>query len=1314
MKILVTSAVWGKAYCALFTEFSVPSLLAAENIPRLARNATFTFHIVTTRRDRRCLEDAPAITALRRYGEIEWEILENYGVARPPVGTNSKKYSFLSALQNLAIERARDHDVIIFNYSDFIWANGSLLHAIQLLDAEGRRNDAVLSFCMPVDRDAGMIALERYRVHSDPVVVEFTPRDGARIAVQHMHREARLRFWDNAPDFTSFPSYLLWPVGEDGIVIRAYHQTILALRVRNDDPQFRRGIVCGSLDANFTAQIAATASFAFATDGDRLLVFSLFHTPLDSRLPHGMTREIALRNILVRVVTPEQRHFAEHPICLKLRDGNEAAWQQVVDASWNILRPVHVATPFDRSIYDDDQRTLGVIPVLRPPTVMNHVSKILGRLDFRDHLRPSFVIHPLLRRMFNVIEQPSLLLHSSRLRSLARKYLPWSALQALRRIYYRRRNRLRVPAQGSGRNPRDALLCAGDPGAVEAAFLPTVAQSQAALNIPVPALVNARFEAALHAEGMTARIGDGIQLMNALRTAEGLLRRAIQVVPLWAELTRALGRNLWFQGRFDEAIAAFGEGEKLRDEMARTAGWPVDSSVYLPRNCAEVIGLMGHLDAFAKYKILTKDPRAYYLLAPPQAVVNQPFLNYWKSLITIIADPRTIARHAPFEPVYGVNWNWVMPRDERTVFVHEGIAAIQRAWQKEGRPPLIQLQKDHAELLAAARRKWGMAPHDKFVCLHVRSLGFYGAAHESAQRFRHIPLDSYYPAIRMLAHEGYWVIRMGDPSMPPLDLAQCGNFGRVVDYAQSEEKSAALDVALCADCTLFIGTNSGPHTVAHAFGQPACGTNHAIYTGVPWHSDDIFIIQDYFSSAKGRTLSLEEILGTDVVHCDHQFLMEREGITLLPNEADDITETVREALSPATYSVPNEAAADQVLAQFAELNRKHDRGISGRLGRYFAMKHAAKLLGSDDDERLAVLPPKKRKLDFLIAVYDRPAYLHRILQTGLALDIPGAHFVVIDDNSSLVENVPALGHATVESVCRSFRDPRVIYSRNPRNMGVAKSLIRYYEDLCNADYTSLLNPKDEFLDGAPIREALAKLDADSGLTFVVYPLRQADRVTDDTPLSFDYDRMTGKEFIARHVEDPNLQHCSGYAVVRVSAARKAGIPRDLDLRSYNLEDASGIDHDMIFSVATEGDVDFVSEAPIRRHISGGYTERFPLTFGYCQYQYARRLMRELEPRGFVSAQTRRRYLGFWHMIMARGLVVALRHVHGTELEDGTSRIKSHLTVPFLIYLPLECLRFRVLPRRETVQTYLLGCRLMISSRWKKASFFHGNSRDSRA
>lgn len=1306
MKVLVSTAVWGESYRFTFTKFSLATLLSEGNIPDLAKSATIIFHIVTTHADREFLKNDPGILELQRYCHLEWEVIEDFGVMKPPQGPGGQKYPFLSALQNIAIARSSDQDAIVFNYADFIWADGSLSGAVNMLAVKDKLFDAVLSFCIPVDRDSALLALEQHRQSDAPAVIRLAPREGIKIAIEHIHREAKIRFWDEAPRFTNLPSYLIWRVGEQGLLIRAYHQSILAMRVRPDDPEYIRGILRGGLDSGFSAQLAKRASCAFATDTNKILVFSLYQTPVDSRAPIGVTREMSLRNLLTGEVTPEQRSFAEHPIYLKVKDGDEAEWKHISETSWHILRAAQDSTPFNQAVYDENYETHGVIPRLtRLTQFQKHIRQIAYAVVGTRAGAAIFQAFSITRSMFNpkqrqqvVADIRQYIYNIPGIRRARRiGFVLWHPPLLLGAIERRlARWLLRRATPDFSDEFIEARFLEGNTEDIEAAFLRRAWPFNVAPNIEIEPVAFARYMAAIFAEGMTARVADTARLTIALRTAEELLRQAIAISPIWIEPVRALGRNLWFQGRFDEAIQAFADAEPLRDAMAKAAGWQADTCIFLPRNCAEVIGLMGHIDAFAKYKILTGDPRPYYLLAPEQGIVNAAFLDYWKDYIEVESRPSEIGRMSTFEPVYGVNWNWVMPKDGKIVFVHEAIAAIQRAWYAEGRAPLLQLRQDHAAALSSACSNWGMKEGDRYVCLHVRSMGFYGASRESAQRFRNVSIESYYPLIRALTEMGFWVIRMGDPSMPPLDLAQCGNSGRVVDYALSPEKSAELDVALCARCELFVSTNSGLHTVAHSFDRPVCGTNHAIYSGVPWHPGDVFIPQLYYSHAKGRVLTLEEILGTNVVHLDHHFLLEREELSLIPNDPDDIVETIREALSPSTYRVEDPDLADKVCAKFEELNRDHDIGISGRLGRYFAMKYASQLLPSEQERVHTASIPKKRKLDILIPVFNRPKYLHRILKTGLELEIPGAYFVVFDDASNSFEEVPNLGFVTVEMVCRSFNDERVIYMRNPTNIGVAKSLKRYYLELCDAEYTSLLNPKDEFINAAPIISALAKLDADPKLSFVVYALRQVDRVESDKVLSFHYDRMSGRDFIAAHVRDTMLQHCGAYSILRVAALRRCGIPRDLDLRAHGLEDASGIDHEMLFNLATTGDVEFESEAPVRRTIVDGYTERYPLTFAYCQYQYARRLMAELEPRGFVTAETRRLYLGFWHLIIARGLRVAYSPVHGSEQERGVSRIRPHLSVPILLYLPLEALRFRVWPRWETVTTYFAGARLLLA------------------
>jgi hypothetical protein len=362
LKVLISTAIWGEQYASLFARYSVASLLASGNLPRLAQNASITFQIITTRLDRDRLLKEPIIIELGRYCAIEWEIMQDFGIGKPSVGGG--KYLLLSALQNIGIARAAtDQDAIVFNYADFIWSDGSLPEALDLLSREDKLIDVVLGFCLPVDRDAAIPELDKFRKERTAGIIELAPRDGARIAIENMHREARIRFWDG-PDFTVFPTYLIWPVDTHGVLIRAYHQSILALRVRPEDPEFARGIRRGTLDGTFTAQLAEdeTKTFAFATDSDKVLVFSLYHTGLDSRLRVGQTRESSLIGLLKYDVTPGQRRFADHAICLRTEPAGEALWEHASARSQNILDQAETASLFDREAKARIRKMDGLVP----------------------------------------------------------------------------------------------------------------------------------------------------------------------------------------------------------------------------------------------------------------------------------------------------------------------------------------------------------------------------------------------------------------------------------------------------------------------------------------------------------------------------------------------------------------------------------------------------------------------------------------------------------------------------------------------------------------------------------------------------------------------------------------------------------------------------------------------------------------------------------------------------------------------------------------------------------------------------------------
>lgn len=1359
MKVLISVALWGRDYRKIFVDYSLASQLSSNNLPKLCEEHDVVYHIITTRKDGRWLRANSAIKELERHCTIDWDFLENHGYNPRvlPVGPEGSKYTFLSLLQNIAIAKSLEHDAMIFNYADFIWADHSLPNSVGMLTDDV---DAVLGFCLPVDKAGGIRELDQYKLQSahGGAPLDLPPRGAADIALRNMHREGRLRFWDG-PAFTITPTYLLWPVDKEGVVIRAYHQTILVMRVNADDLLYRDGIPGGSLDGYFTTILAERSNTCHASNSDEVMVFSLYDTIVDSRIGGpsrssqeewaGYGKEASLRECLTNVVSEGQRQFALVPIEVRRSYDHPERWQSIAEETEQIVTRFHETTAFDAEEYKrtyaldgdisdmakrwrvDTSFAIIVIVIYQQvllKIVLAHVGPVLKRLLGARRARALrqraevlvYGTNPANRptppdTLINPFSHPAPLASSLSLvdvfrqveRTLSREGLVGVVVNFFRPVLaplvsHRGKRWL---AKLVGQKRSDSVRIA-----IKGHLMPGVAITP---SVEISGRAAALFSEGTGIETRIPGMTSLADLDDELDVSERLLREAITATPDWPETHRALARNLWFQGLYAASLQSFLTAELCAARIKKDAGWDSAAGVILPDNCSEVIGLTGHIDAFIKNKILTGDPRPYYLLVrPDQNIANGAFLEYWSNFLEIITDTYEIERLRPLQATYGTNWNWVLPQDDGTVtHVHTGIAKIQSRWEGESRGPLLKLEKSNIELLARQKANWGMKSADWFVCLHVRSAGFYEEEIGGAQHFRNTPIEDYYETIRAVTGMGGWVVRMGDPSVPPIDLAQCGPASyRVIDYAHCSEKSEELDVALCASCRLFVSGPSGLHTMAHAFGRPVCSVNFPMYAGYPWHPGEVFIPRRYFSRKLERVVSLEEIVEGDLVYADHQFLLERAGIELIPNTPEEIAETVKEALALDTYRTDNAAIGQKVREKFHQLNREHRLGSEANIGLFFAAKYAHELnpeiggVAGEQVESALEASAAERLLDVVIPSFNRPARLHHLLETGLNLNIPGMTFVVIDDGSTYSEEVPGLGFLTTAQVCVSFGTKRIKYLRNDNNIGVAESWGRYYRDFCTASFTMSVTDKDEFIDRGPIIRALRKLQADDTVNMVVIPLRQKDRSADDREISFSYPRMSAREYLAHYVEDNALQHCSMWGIVRVDAVRAAGVPRSLNLRKYGLDDGFGIDIDFVFRVATLGDVEFEDSAHVRRSTIEGGTEKYPLTFAYTYYQYAKRAMRELRKRGFVSADTKRSYMKWWLLLICRGMVVSYSPVHGSELEDGTSRIRRHLPMPVLLYLPLECIRHRVLPTDEMVRLYSVAAKHIFhktAERWRR-------------
>jgi len=97
---------------------------------------------------------------------------------------------------------------------------------------------------------------------------------------------------------------------------------------------------------------------------------------------------------------------------------------------------------------------------------------------------------------------------------------------------------------------------------------------------------------------------------------------------------------------------------------------------------------------------------------------------------------------------------------------------------------------------------------------------------------------------------------MGDKSMTPLP-----SLPGLIDYAHSDFQSTLMDAYIVSKCAFFVGTSSGPHTLAYLFGKPLILTNLTNYIyGLAQNPQDLALFQHVFSKRLNREISLKEWL----------------------------------------------------------------------------------------------------------------------------------------------------------------------------------------------------------------------------------------------------------------------------------------------------------------------------------------------------------------------------------------------------------------------------------------------------------------------
>ena len=200
----------------------------------------------------------------------------------------------------------------------------------------------------------------------------------------------------------------------------------------------------------------------------------------------------------------------------------------------------------------------------------------------------------------------------------------------------------------------------------------------------------------------------------------------------------------------------------------------------------------------------------------------------------------------------------------------------------------LRLTASDFEKGADLKRKMGIPQDAKIVTLHVREPGYLPTL--SYHGYRDADIINYLYAIMYLVKRGYYVIRLGDKSMKPLD-----NIGpQLIDAPFHPLYCDFFEPYFIAISSFYIGMPSGPMSVANCFGIPILLTNSFPMPAVWGRTGDIWLFKKYYSHQLGRTLTYEEIVLSNVLNYNCSEIYRESGISLLENTPEELMSAVIE------------------------------------------------------------------------------------------------------------------------------------------------------------------------------------------------------------------------------------------------------------------------------------------------------------------------------------------------------------------------------------------------------------------------------------
>ena len=205
-------------------------------------------------------------------------------------------------------------------------------------------------------------------------------------------------------------------------------------------------------------------------------------------------------------------------------------------------------------------------------------------------------------------------------------------------------------------------------------------------------------------------------------------------------------------------------------------------------------------------------------------------------------------------------------------------------------------------------------------------------------------IENYYPALDWLVAQGYRVVRVGDPTMTPVDRPG------IVDLATSPNRSHVLELWCTSRCRFMITGDSGPFALHMLFNVPFLGVNSVLnpIETYPLRRRDKAVRKMVFDRDEGRMLSLTEMITLEFLQTrlnlkryEYRDNTEEEILLAVQEMHFDLNECPPPSDAQVTYKRVLQKTFIQVYGASSDGAEDADLG-DGYIARFFADRHVGR------------------------------------------------------------------------------------------------------------------------------------------------------------------------------------------------------------------------------------------------------------------------------------------------------------------------------------------------------------------------------------